>query len=103
MDEKSVRIIVASSVGQGKSTVAELIQKLLNDVGYKCELFDMDFPTGENPNSLDDRVDLLKGITNVTIETAQLNREGTHLAYGKKNHGSVIIRPREELLENYNR
>lgn len=70
---KSVKILVASNVGNGKSTVSQIIYNALISAGIDVTLSDIDFVDGYCP-SLDSRIDILKDDLKVNIETVQLNR-----------------------------
>ena len=74
----NIRIIVASNVGSGKSTVIDIIENALRVHGISCTVNDLDRP---NPIDLDVRTEYMKDKINVQIDAAYVQR-----AYIEDNH-----------------
>lgn len=71
MTKRKVKIIVASEVGSGKSTIIDIIEKVLNDNGIPCTVNDMDRP---NPIDLSERINHVSEKIDVAIDAAYVKR-----------------------------
>lgn len=71
MDKRQVKIIVASQVASGKSTIIDIIEKALHDNGIACSVNDMDRP---NTIDLSERVGYMKDKIEVSIDAAYVKR-----------------------------
>jgi adenylylsulfate kinase-like enzyme len=69
---KPITVVVASTAGAGKSTVAQIIQEALNGLGISNEINDME--PAPNSIGLTQRAAALKGRVHVTIKVAQVAR-----------------------------
>ena len=77
MTEKAeIKIVVASTAGIGKSTVAMIVQAALEQCGIEASLFDIEEHPEKftDPAEVLDRIDAISKKAKVRIEVAQLTR-----------------------------
>ena len=79
-----LKIVVTGAAGAGKTSMAVLIERALNNAGFEnTELHDIDIGDSETmritmlENLDSDRLDTWKAGTDVVIETVQLSRTST--------------------------
>lgn len=72
-----IKIVVAGTTGSGKSTVVEMIKKMLDSYGFNDVIIkDEDLYVAERITNQAERVAHVASNTKVTIEGTQLPRSG---------------------------
>ena len=77
--EYDLQVLVLGRTKVGKSTIAHFIKQKLQEIGFVCDVSDLDFPGQgiEDSQHMADKMQILgEKNTKILIETKQVRKEG---------------------------